>query len=143
VDKEELTKPKRWNIRNIEKFALTFGGISSIFDFVTIFILIYALNANADLFRTGWFLESVLSEILVTFAIRTRKRFYKSKPGKLLLITSILTALFTLWLVFSPFGYVFGFVPLAYWLLIAIGFILIAYFVMVEFLKSRLMGKEE
>jgi Mg2+-importing ATPase len=143
VDKEELTKPKKWNIGHIEKFALTFGGISSIFDFMTIFILIYALSANATLFRTGWFLESVLSEIIVTFAIRTRKRFYKSKPGKVLLITSIITAIFTIWLIFSPIGYLFEFVPLANWLLIAIGFILIAYFVMVEILKSRLMDKEE
>jgi Mg2+-importing ATPase len=142
VDKEELSKPKRWNIRNIEKFTLTFGGISSIFDFITIAILVYALAANAALFRTGWFLESVLSEIIITFAIRTRKRFYKSKPGKLLLITSILTALFTVWLIFSPFGYLFEFVTLAYWLLIAIGIILIAYFTMVEILKSKLMDKE-
>jgi Mg2+-importing ATPase len=142
VDKEELSKPRRWNIRNIEKFALTFGGISSIFDFITIIVLIYALNANAALFRTGWFLESVLSEIIVTFAIRTRKRFYKSKPGKLLLITSVLTALFTIWLIFSPFGYLFEFVPLVNWLLIAIGFILVAYFSMVEILKSHLMNEE-
>jgi Mg2+-importing ATPase len=143
VDKEELSKPKRWNIRNIEKFTLTFGGISSIFDFITIAILVYALAANAALFRTGWFLESVLSEIIITFAIRTRKRFYKSKPGKLLLVTSILTGLFTVWLIFSPFGYLFEFVPLVNWLLIAIGLILIAYFIMVEILKSKLMKKEE
>jgi len=142
VDKEEMSKPKRWNIKNIEKFTLTFGGISSIFDFITIVVLIYALSADVELFRTGWFLESVLSEIIITFAIRTRKRFYKSKPGKLLLITSIITALLTVWLIFSPFGYLFEFVPLVNWLLIVIGFILIAYFVMVEIIKNRLMGKE-
>jgi Mg2+-importing ATPase len=142
VDKEELSKPKRWNIRNIEKFTLTFGGISSIFDFTTIFILVYFLAANAALFRTGWFLESVLSEIIITFAIRTRKRFYKSKPGKLLLVTSIITGLLTVWLIFSPFGYLFEFVPLVNWLLIAIGLILMAYFAMVEILKSHLMNKE-
>ncbi len=142
VDKEELTKPKRWDIKYIKKFTVTFGGISSVFDFITIFILIYALHAQPELFRTSWFLESVLSEIMVTFAIRTRKRFYKSRPGKILLITSIVTALLTIWLIYSPFGYLFEFVPLVNWLLIAIGIILIAYFVMVEILKSRLMKKE-
>jgi len=139
VDNEELVKPKRWNIGYIERFALFFGGISSIFDFITIFILIYALSANAALFRTGWFLESILSEILITFAIRTRKRFYKSKPGKLLLFTSIIIAVFTIWLIFSPFGYLFEFIPLFNWLPIAIGLILIAYFAMVEILKVYLM----
>lgn len=157
VDKEELTKPKRWDIKYIEKFTFTFGGISSIFDFATIIILFYVLGANPlilfygvlhanlqfqQIFRTGWFLESVLSEIIVTFAIRTRKRFYKSKPGKILLITSIVTALLTIWLIYSPFGYLFEFVPMVNWLLIAIGIILIAYFSIVEILKSRLMKKE-
>jgi len=142
VDKEELSKPRRWNIRYIEKFAFIFGGISSIFDFVTIVILVYALHAYPELFRTGWFLESVLSEILITFAIRTRKRFYKSKPSKLLLIISIVIGLLAIWLIFSPFRYLFEFVPLVNWLLIAIGLILIAYFSMVEILKSHLMSKE-
>jgi Mg2+-importing ATPase len=142
VDKEELAKPKRWDIKYISRFSYVFGGISSVFDFITIFILVYALSANPALFRTGWFLESVLSEIMVTFAIRTRKRFYKSKPGKILLITSIITALLTIWLIYSPFGYLFEFVPLVDWLLIAIGIILIAYFSIVEILKSRLMKKE-
>jgi Mg2+-importing ATPase len=142
VDKEELSKPKKWNIRYIEKFAFVFGGISSIFDFTTIAILIYVLVANAELFRTGWFLESVLSEIIVTFAIRTRKRFYKSKPGKLLLLTSIIIGALTVWLIFSPLGYLFEFVPLAYWLLIVIGLILTAYFLLVEVLKNRFMSRE-
>jgi len=141
VDKEELTKPKRWNKKYIEKFALFFGGISSVFDFITITILVYVLHSYPELFRTGWFLESVLSEIIITFAIRTRKRFYKSKPGKILFITSILTAILTIWIIFSPFGYLFGFVPLVDWLLIAIGFILIAYFVLVEVLKNYIMNK--
>jgi len=143
VDKEEMSKPKRWSIRGIEKFALIFGSISSVFDFITIIVLIYALSASPELFRTGWFLESVLSEIIITFAIRTRKRFYKSKPGKLLLITSVVTALLTVWLIFSSFGYLFEFVPLNNWTLISIILLeLIAYFAIVEVLKNRLMSKE-
>jgi len=141
VDKEELAKPSRWNIKHIEKFAFSFGGISSVFDFATILILVYFLQAQPALFRTGWFLESVLSEIMITFAIRTRKRFYKSKPGKILLVTSIITAFLTIWIIFSPFGYLFEFVPLVYWLLIAIGLILVAYFVLVEILKNYIMGR--
>jgi Mg2+-importing ATPase len=142
VDKEELSKPKRWNIKKMQRLTLAFGGVSSIFDFITIAFLVYVLSANAELFRTGWFLESVLSEILVTFSIRTRKSFYKSKPGKLLVATSAVTGLLTIFLVFSPLGYLFEFVHLAFWILAVIGMILISYFLIVEFLKKHLMKEE-
>ena len=89
LDEEGLRTPKRWNIALIAKFALFFGLISSIFDFVTISSLIYLLQAGPELFRTGWFIESVMSEILVTFSIRTRRKFFKSRPSNLLAATSV------------------------------------------------------
>lgn len=73
LDEEGLRAPERWSIRLIARFVLFFGLISSIFDFITLFFLIYFLYSGPGLFRIGWFIESALSEILVTFSIRTRR----------------------------------------------------------------------
>jgi len=137
VDVEELKKPKRWNIKYISRFAFVFGGISVIFDFITIMFLIFWLKAGALLFRTGWFLESVFSEILVTFAIRTRRPFYKSRPSNLLLITSIITVIITFLLIYSSkeIADIFSFTSLPYWFLGIIILILILYFLIAETIK--------
>ena len=135
LDEEDLRKPKRWNIRAIAKFALFFGLISSIFDFITISSLVYLLNASPELFRTGWFIESVMSEILVTFSIRTKRRFYKSRPSNLLILTSIIVASISLLFVYSPFGILFEFVQPPLWFLGLIFGILACYFLIVEALK--------
>ncbi len=77
LDEEGLRAPERWSIRLIAGFVLFFGLISSIFDFITLFFLIYFLYSGPGLFRISWFIESALSEILVTFSIRTRREFYE------------------------------------------------------------------
>jgi Mg2+-importing ATPase len=141
LDDEDLRKPKRWNIRPIAKFALFFGLISSIFDFITISSLVYLLNAGPELFRTGWFVESVMSEILVTFSIRTRRRFYKSKPSNMLIATSIAVALIALIFVYSPFGLFFEFVQPPLWFLGLIFGILACYFLIVEGLKHLFFNR--
>jgi Mg2+-importing ATPase len=141
LDEEDLRKPKRWNIRVIAKFALFFGLLSSIFDFITISALVYLLNASPELFRTGWFLESVLSEILVTFSIRTKRRFYKSRPSNLLITTSIIVASLALITVYSPFGLLFEFVKPPLWFLGLIFGILACYFLMVEGLKHLFFNR--
>jgi Mg2+-importing ATPase len=135
LDEEDLKKPRKWDIRLIAKFALFFGLISSIFDFVTISSLVYLLNAGPELFRTGWFIESVMSEILVTFSIRTKRRFYKSRPSRLLTVTSILVASIALILVYSPFGVLFEFVQPPLWFLALIFGIVACYFLIVEAVK--------
>ena len=89
VDEGELEKPRNWNLKLIGRFARFFGGISSVFDFVTIVLTLILVGSNIALFRTCWFIESTLSEIMITFAIRTRKRFYKSMPSKILLLSSL------------------------------------------------------
>jgi Mg2+-importing ATPase len=135
LDPESLRSPKKWDIWKIVKFTLFFGLISSIFDFVTIFSLVYMLHAGQELFRTGWFIESVLSEILVTFSIRTQRRFYESKPSSLLLVASGFMILMTLAIVYSPLGSFFEFVQPPLWFLGLIFGILIVYFLMVEVVK--------
>lgn len=109
VDEDELKAPKKWNLGSISKFVLFFGTISSIFDFVLILLFNFSLKVGEELLRTIWFVYSTLSEIVVTFVIRTKKPFYKSKPSNLLIITSILFSLLTIIVVFPPIGAWFEF----------------------------------
>ena len=143
LDEEGLRTPKRWNIALIAKFALFFGLISSIFDFVTISSLIYLLHAGPELFRTGWFIESVMSEILVTFSIRTRRKFYKSRPSNLMIAASIIMASMTLVVVYSPLGLFLEFIKPPLWFLGLIFGILGCYFFLVEGLKHLFFSRYE
>ncbi len=102
VDDDAIQKPHRWNIKSLQHFMITFGIISSIFDYVTFFILLIILKANQDVFRTGWFIQSVLTELLAMLILRTRKSFLKSKIGKGLFFSSIAVALVTLLLPYLP-----------------------------------------
>jgi Mg2+-importing ATPase len=135
VDEEELTRPRNWNIKLIGRFARFFGGISSIFDFVTIILTLILVGSNIALFRTCWFIESTLSEIIVTFAIRTRKRFYESMPSKILLLSSVVFGLLTVILPYSPLNTIFEFYPPTPFLLSLIFGILLLYFIVVEIVK--------
>jgi Mg2+-importing ATPase len=135
VDEGELEKPRNWNLKLIGRFARFFGGISSVFDFVTIVLTLILVGSNIALFRTCWFIESTLSEILITFAIRTRKRFYKSMPGKILLLSSLIFSLLTVFLPYSPLNSVFEFYPPTPFLLSIIFGILLLYFMVVELVK--------
>ncbi|MCX6767847.1 MAG: magnesium-translocating P-type ATPase [Candidatus Micrarchaeota archaeon] len=141
VDAEELARPKRWDTGTITKFMVYFGILSSVFDFVTILFLIYVAGAAPPLFRTGWFLESLFSEVLVTFAVRTRRPFYASRPSALLAAVSAAAIAFSLWLVYSPYGAWFSFVqPDAGFLAVIFG-IVAAYFLLAELFKQWFFKK--
>ena len=135
VDEEELVKPRNWNVKLISSFAKFFGGISSVFDFITISLTLFLVGSNIALFRTSWFIESTLSEILITFAIRTKMRFYKSKPSRILLIASLAFGLLTVLLPYSQFSTIFEFYPPTPFLLSLIFVILLFYFLVVELVK--------
>jgi Mg2+-importing ATPase len=139
VDREELRRPRKWDMSYIATFTLIFGSVSVLFDLVTIILLVSVLKAGDVLFRTGWFLESVLSEIVVTFAIRTRKPFYKSRPSNLLIATSIAAAAGTILLIYSPLAGYFSFTPLPLWFLAIIVAVTLAYFALAEFVKRHFM----
>ncbi|MCX6801917.1 MAG: magnesium-translocating P-type ATPase [Candidatus Diapherotrites archaeon] len=144
VDSDSLHKPRRWNIKAIRTFMLLFGSLSMVFDFITIGILMLLVGADFALFRTAWFLESVLSEIVVTFAIRTKKPFWKSKPSKMLLWASVAGIIVSVALVYSPLAFLFQFKPLPLWLLAAIAAVLAAYFSMAEIAKTIFFkGRDE
>ena len=112
VDEQMIDYPRRWDIKAIRKFMITFGLVSSIFDYLTFGLLLIILHANESQFRTGWFLESVISASIIVLVIRSRKPFFKSRPGKYLLIATLTIATLTLILPFTPLGTIFGFCPL-------------------------------
>jgi Mg2+-importing ATPase len=141
VDEEELSKPRNWNIKMISRFTTFFGGISSAFDFTTMAFLFMVMGGNIALFQTGWFIESTLSEIIVTFAIRTRKRFYQSKPSKILLGMSVVFGVLTVLLPYSPLGAFFGLYQPDFSILLVIFGILAAYFLVVETVKHFFNNK--
>lgn len=122
VDAEYVEKPKKLNIPYIRRFMLFFGPLSSIFDFITFFIMLYVFNATPALFQTAWFMESLSTQTLVIFAVRTTKTpFYKSKPSKLLILSTFSVVVFNLILPFTPLGQLFGLVepPLVFYLVLA------------------------
>jgi Mg2+-importing ATPase len=122
VDRELVDRPHRWNLKFIRRFMLTFGLISSIFDYATFGLLMFVFHASAEQFRTGWFLESVVSATLIVLVIRTRKPFFKSRPGTHLSIATLLVVAATLALPFTPLAGLFGFAPLNIsWILPLVG----------------------
>ncbi len=112
VDPDLTERPRRWDIRAIRGFMLTFGPLSSIFDYATFGILLLVLHATADQFRTGWFLESVVSATTIVLVIRTSRPFFRSRPGKLLAAATGLVIAATVLLPYLPVSGVLGFTPL-------------------------------
>ena len=136
VDSEMVDYPRRWDIKAIRKFMITFGLVSSVFDYLTFGALVTILHATQDQFRTGWFLESVISASLIVLVIRSRKPFFKSRPAKYLLMATLLTVIVTVVLPFTPLGGIFGFSRLPISFLLLIGIIIIAYIITAEMAKT-------
>ncbi len=135
VDSDTIEKPRKWNIKFIKKFMLTFGLVSSIFDYLTFGILLFIAHASEIEFRTGWFTESVLSAAIIVLVIRSKKIFIKSKPGKHLIIATMAIVIFTLILPYTPVAAVLGFAPLPFKVLWLIGIILVFYITTAEIVK--------
>jgi P-type Mg2+ transporter len=136
VDNEMVDHPRRWDIKAIRKFMITFGLVSSIFDYLTFGLLLLILNADEGQFRTGWFLESVISASFIVLVIRSRKPFFKSRPGKYLLIATFSVIVVTLILPYTPLGSIFGFVPLSISTYMLILLIVVVYILAAEIAKS-------
>jgi P-type Mg2+ transporter len=112
VDPEWVAKPRRWNPTFIRNYMVLFGLVSSVFDFLTFATLLFLFHAAPEEFRTGWFVESLLTELVIALVVRTRHVFFRSRPGKLLLITTAIFVGVTLVLPYLPINALFGFVPL-------------------------------
>lgn len=109
VDAESIEQPRRWDIHFIRRFMVVFGIVSSLFDYLTFRVLLYVLHATPAQFRTGWLMESVISASLIVLVVRTRKPFFKSRPGKYLLLATLLVVALTLVLPLTPAARIFEF----------------------------------
>jgi P-type Mg2+ transporter len=141
VDRELIEKPRRWNTQFIRNFMLTFGILSSVFDYLTFGVLLLILHATTDQFRTGWFIESVISASVTVLVIRTRKPFFRSRPGKYLLIATLLIVVVTVLIPITPLAELLGFQPLPMTTLLVIGIIVVLYMVAAEVVKRSFYKK--
>ncbi len=113
VDAEHLQRPAQWDLRLIRRFMIFFGPISSMFDFLTFGVMIFLFHAGGSLFQTAWFTESLATQSLVIFAIRTRRvPFFRSRPGRALVLGTLSSVAFGIALPFTPAPGLFGFTPL-------------------------------
>ena len=135
VDPSAVEKPRRWDLRFIRNFMLTFGLVSSIFDYLTFGVLLLILHASPEEFRAGWFVESVISASLIVLVIRTNGPFYKSKPGKTLLIATLVVDALTLALPYTPVAALLGFSPIPPLFVLMLVIILVLYMLTAEVAK--------
>jgi Mg2+-importing ATPase len=141
VDEEDLASPQKWNIRQLRNFMIVFGLHSSVFDYITFFALYKLFQANEVLFHTGWFVESICTELLILFVVRTRKSLIKSKPGRLLIGLSVLALAITLILPFMPFAQEMGFVVPPFQLMGIVAGILLLYVITADMIKILFFKK--
>jgi Mg2+-importing ATPase len=136
VDQEWIRRPRRWNTREIGRFMLVFGAVSSLFDLLTFWLLLKVFRTEAEEFRTGWFLESLLTELAVALVIRTHLPCYKSRPGKWLTLATVAVAAVAVLLPYLPVSHQFGFVPLPPGLLAGLLLLTLTYVLVVELTKT-------
>ena len=137
VDEELLRRPEHWDIGFIRRFMIFFGPISSLYDFGTFAVMLLVFHAHAPLFRSGWFVESLATQSLVVFIIRTRRvPFFSSRPSRLLLTTTLAVVAVAIALPYSPVAHVLGFRSLPLLFLLILGGMTATYLVLVEAGKS-------
>ncbi len=142
VDSEHLQRPAQWDLRLIRRFMIFFGPISSIFDFLTFGVMIFLFNARGSLFQTAWFTESLATQSLVIFAIRTRRvPFLRSRPGTALVLGTLGSVAIGVALPFTPAARFFGFTALPAPLLGILALMVVAYITLVELGKSFFFGR--
>lgn len=135
VDANLLQVPRRWDIKFIKRFMAVFGLLSSVFDFLTFAVLILFFKANAEMFRTAWFIESVTSASLIVLVVRTRRYFWKDTPGFLLALATAGVVALAMLLPFTPLASLLGFSRLPFFALPAIGVIVGLYIISAELTK--------
>jgi len=142
VDQELIDKPRRWDIGFIYRFMITFGLTSSLFDYLTFGLLLLIYKSTEQQFQTGWFLESIITELSIVFIVRTQKRFYQSKPGRMLLVSSLVVVVITFILPYTPFNNLLGLVPLPLPILISLLGITVLYISATEIVKYFFYQRE-
>ncbi|TFD18282.1 magnesium-translocating P-type ATPase [Cryobacterium sp. TMT2-23] len=136
VDEEQVRAPAHWNIGFIRRFMLLFGGISSLFDFATFALMLLVFNAGPGEFRSGWFIESIATQTLIIFSIRTRRvPFLRSRPSTGLTVAAFGVVAIGAYLPFSALGPLLGFAPLPAPFFLALAGLIVVYLLLVEFAK--------
>ncbi|MEM2226199.1 MAG: magnesium-translocating P-type ATPase [Candidatus Bathyarchaeia archaeon] len=142
VDPEYIERPKRWDIAFIRRFMAFLGPVSSLFDFLTFFIMLLVFQATEPLFQTAWFLESLCTQTLVIFSIRTRRvPFYRSRPSGPLVLSTLAIVGSALILPFTPLGPLFGFVKPPPTFFAALAALIGAYMALTEVVKRWFYGR--
>ncbi len=135
VDGEITAKPEHWDMRFVRNFMLVMGPVSSIFDFLTFGLLLLVFHANQALFQTGWFIESLATQVLVIFVLRTRRNPLRSRPNPVLAVTSVSVVALAIVLPFTPLGAWFGFAPPSVAFLFAIAGLTLSYLLLAQTAK--------
>lgn len=141
VDPELVERPRRWSIDFIRRFMVVFGLLSSLFDFLTFGVLLFLLHASVGQFRTGWFMESVVSASLVVLVIRTRRPFFRSSPSRYLLAVTLIVCIAAFSVPYTPLAEPFGFTPLPTYFILIVMIIVAAYVLLAETVKRAFYAR--
>ncbi len=141
VDEDAVQKPRRWDIKFIRHFMLIFGPVSSLFDILTFALLLFFFRADEASFQTGWFIESLATQVLVVHIIRSRYNIIKSRASRWLTLSTVGVALTGFFIPYTPLGEYFGFTPLPLSFIAAICGLVVAYLILVDFVKRWFFAK--
>lgn len=140
VDMTYMRKPRRWDIGLIRRFMVYIGPISSLYDFLTFWLLLSVFHAGEQLFHTGWFIESLATQTLVLFVIRTAGNPLKSRPSRALTLTTLVVVAFGCALPLLPGAQAIGFVPMPWLFYVALAAMTLTYLLLVEVGKRFLLA---
>jgi len=143
VDPEYVSAPRKWDMKLIRNFMIFIGPISSIYDFLTFYVLLRIFHAGQPEFHTGWFVESLATQTLVLFVIRTTKNPFRSRPSMPLAVTTVLIVALGMWLPYSPVARHLGFTPLPGPFFTFLAFSTVTYLLLVELAKRILFSRAE
>jgi Mg2+-importing ATPase len=141
VDESQLRRPSHWDIRFIRRFMIFFGPLSSVFDFITFGVMLWVFHSGPEQFRTGWFVESLATQTLIIFAIRTRRiPFFRSHPSLPVVAASLGVVVVGAVLPATPLAHALGFTPLPTTFFAALLGMIVAYLILVEIGKHVFYG---
>ena len=143
VDPEQVSRPRRWDQAFIRRFMIAFGLVSSVFDYLTFGMLLLVLRASEAQFQTGWFIESLMTELFIVMVIRTHRSWFRSKPGRTLTIATLVVAGSTIILPYTALGAIFGLVPLPWTFMFGLIGITVLYLLTSEAVKRVMFARLE
>jgi Mg2+-importing ATPase len=139
VDAALVQRPQRWDMSVIRNFMLLIGPVSSLYDFLTFYVLLNVFHFSESVFQTGWFLESLATQTLVLFVIRTAGRPWRNRPSTPLAVTTLLVVVGAALLPYTPAGPPLGLEPLPAMYFAFLAIVVLTYLLLVEIVKRRVM----